>query len=53
MKSKEYKTTQMVAHLVCGSAAVFALLPFILLVVASFTDNGWATANGYSFFLKN
>ncbi len=52
MKSKEYKTTQMVAHLVCGSVAVFALLPFILLVVASFTDNGWATANGYSFFPK-
>jgi putative aldouronate transport system permease protein len=46
----EYKITQLVAYLVCGAAALCALAPFVLLVVASFTDNAWATAKGYSFF---
>ena len=27
-----------------------ALFPFVLLVIASFTDNKWATVNGFSFF---
>ena len=52
MKSTEYKVTQFIAHLVCGIVALCALLPFVLLIVASFTDNAWATANGYSFFPK-
>ena len=52
MKSREYRVTQLLAHLVCGLFALMALLPFILLIVASFTDNGWATANGFSFFPK-
>lgn len=52
MKSREYRVTQQLAHLVCGLFALMALLPFILLIVASFTDNGWATANGFSFFPK-
>lgn len=52
MRSKEYKITQVLAHFVCGLFALMALLPFILLVVASFTDNAWATANGFSFFPK-
>ncbi|MCI8389489.1 MAG: carbohydrate ABC transporter permease [Roseburia sp.] len=30
--------------------SVLSLLPFVLLVIASFTDNQWALANGYSFF---
>lgn len=50
MRSMEYKVTQTIAYLVCGIAALCALLPFILLGIASFTDNTWATANGYSFF---
>ncbi|MDR1468313.1 MAG: carbohydrate ABC transporter permease [Spirochaetaceae bacterium] len=50
MRSMEYKITQLVAYLVCGAAALCALAPFVLLVVASFTDNAWATAKGYSFF---
>lgn len=49
MKSTEYKITQLIAHTVCGLAALLALLPFVLLIIASFTDNAWATANGFSF----
>lgn len=49
MKSKEYRNTQILANLVCGILALLALLPFILLIVASLTDNTWATANGFSF----
>ena len=30
--------------------AALALLPFILLIIASFTDNQWATVNGFSFW---
>ena len=50
MKSREYKITQIIAHLFCGTAAICALLPFLLLVISSLTDNAWASANGYSFF---
>jgi putative aldouronate transport system permease protein len=52
MVSTEYKVTQLISYLVCGVVALLALLPFILLVIASFTDNTWAAANGYSFFPK-
>nr|WP_314464727.1 carbohydrate ABC transporter permease [uncultured Clostridium sp.] len=52
MRSREYKTTQFIAHCFCGLASLCALLPFMLLVIASFTDNKWATQNGYSFFPK-
>ncbi len=30
--------------------SVLALAPFVLLLIASFTDNEWATANGFTFF---
>lgn len=50
MKSNEYRITQIIAHTFCGLATATAILPFILLIIASFTDNSWATANGYSFF---
>lgn len=39
-----------VAHVVMMIAALAALIPFILLVVASFTEESWALANGFSFF---
>ena len=42
--------TQVIAHCFVGLVALCAILPFILLVVASFTNNAWATANGFSFF---
>lgn len=50
MKSRESRTTQIVAHVFCGFAAIFAIMPFVLLAIASFTDNKWATEYGYSFF---
>jgi putative aldouronate transport system permease protein len=50
MRSAESAVTQVIAFVFCGAAALMALAPFILLAVASFTDNLWATSNGYSFF---
>lgn len=50
MKSKEYKRTQIIANVVCGLFTLCAVLPFLLLVAASFTDNTWAISNGFSFF---
>lgn len=50
LKTKEYKITQAVAHIVCLFFTLCALLPFILLVVGSFTDNSWAVTNGFTFF---
>lgn len=50
MKTREYKITQCISNLVCAFAAAAAVVPFILLIVASFTDNTWASMNGFSFF---
>ncbi|MDO5423333.1 MAG: carbohydrate ABC transporter permease [Eubacteriales bacterium] len=52
MKSRENTVTQILANVVCALFAATALLPFILLAIASLTDNTWATANGFSFFPK-
>lgn len=50
--SKEYKATQIIAHVACGFAALVAVLPFVLLIIASVTDGDWAIANGFTFFPK-
>lgn len=50
MRTREFYVTQTVAHIVCGLVALMALLPFILLIIASFTEDTWAIANGYSYF---
>lgn len=50
MKIKERTGVQIVAHVVMLFFAIAAVLPFILMTVASFTDNAWATSNGFSFF---
>lgn len=47
---KESRAVQLVANTILGIAALLALLPFLLLVVASLTDNTWAIANGFTFF---
>lgn len=39
-----------VAHIVMTILSLLALIPFILLVVGSFTDEAAAVANGYTFF---
>ncbi|MCI2048561.1 MAG: carbohydrate ABC transporter permease [Lachnospiraceae bacterium] len=50
MKSKDDLKWQVISNTVLALFSLAALLPFILLVVASFTDENWALANGYSFF---
>ena len=41
---------QVIAHIVMGLLSVLALIPFVLLVEASFTDEKVAIMNGFSFF---
>ncbi len=41
---------QGISHLVLGIMTLLALLPFILLIIASFTDEETAIKNGFSFF---
>lgn len=53
MKTKEFRTIQTIAHIVCGLFALLVLLPFILLIISSLTDNAWATSNGFSFSRRN
>lgn len=50
MKTREYKLTQLITNVICAFAAFCAIIPFVLLIVASFTDNTWASANGFTFF---
>lgn len=50
MNTKEEKRWQFVAHCVLIIMSLSALLPFVLLVVASFTDDKTAILNGYSYF---
>ncbi len=47
---RESTVWQIAAHAIMISGSLLALLPFILLVIASFTDNQTALVNGYSFF---
>lgn len=46
---KESTVWQIVAHAVMIIGSLLALLPFVLLIIASFTDNQTALINGYSF----
>ena len=50
MHSKEDRITQLTAHFVLLLLTMAALLPFVLLIAASFTDNTVAIAEGYRFF---
>lgn len=50
MKTKERFRWQLLSNGVMLILALGALLPFILLVITSFTDNDWATVNGFTFF---
>lgn len=49
-KIKESTVWQIIAHTVMIIGSLLAVLPFILLIIASFTDNQTALTNGYSFF---
>lgn len=50
MKSKEDLWTQIIANACCTFMTLLAVLPFVLMLVASFTDNTWASENGFSYF---
>lgn len=52
MRSKETIMTQAISHVICLVFTICAILPFILLLLGSVTDNAWALANGFSFFPK-
>lgn len=41
---------QGISHLILGIMTLLALLPFVLLIIASFTDEEIAIKNGFSFF---
>lgn len=41
---------QGISHVVLGIMTLLALLPFVLLIIASFTDEETAIRNGFSFF---
>lgn len=43
---------QIASNVVLMLCSLLAIIPFILLVIASFTDNQWAMINGISFFPK-
>ena len=49
MISRDQKRWQMAAHVVLAFSSALALLPFILLVIISFTDDKTAIENGYSY----
>ncbi len=52
MKSKDNKIWSIASNIVMILFSLCALLPFVLLMIASFTNDQWATANGFSFFPK-
>lgn len=49
MKTRQDKIIQIISNFTCILFSGIAILPLVLLVIASFTDNDWATANGFSF----
>lgn len=52
VKGRGEKIFQVIAHIVLIIVSLCAILPFILLIVASFTDEQTLLQNGYSFFPK-
>ena len=50
MRSGEQIRWRLAAHIILSIMSLLALLPFILLIISSFTDESAALANGYSYF---
>lgn len=50
MRTKDSKRWLFAAHLVMIILSLCAALPFVLMIIASFTDENVALKNGYSFF---
>lgn len=49
---KKTDSFRAVSHVVLMMFSLCAIVPFVLLVIASFTDNQWAMVNGISFMPK-
>lgn len=49
MKTSKF---EIISHIVLIIVSIMIVLPFWLLIAASFSDNNWIVANGYSFFPK-
>ncbi len=49
MRTREERRFQIFAHVVMILLSLTAVIPFVLLVISSFTDNDVLIANGYSF----
>jgi putative aldouronate transport system permease protein len=52
IRTLEHRITQAAAHAALAIESLLVLFPFALLIVASFTDNSWAMANGFTLFPK-
>lgn len=50
MRGKEEKRFQILAHIILALLSVSAVIPFVLMIVSSLTDNNTLVANGYSFW---
>lgn len=50
MISRDQKRWRISAHVILSICSVLALLPFLLLIIASLTDDEVAMMNGYSYF---
>ena len=50
MITRERKRWSVAGNMVLGTLAFLAVMPFLLLVIASFTDENTAIRNGYSYF---
>lgn len=48
--TRDYRGWQLAAHIVLGLFSLACILPFVLLFMASITDDAAIIANGYSFF---
>lgn len=50
MKSKEFIATQIISNTILIILSLLALVPFVLLIIGSFTDNAAAIANGFTYW---
>lgn len=52
MKNSDERHWLLAANIVLIIFSILVIVPFILLIIASFTDNKWAAVNGFTFFPK-
>ena len=50
MRGEEEKRFQILAHIILALLSALAVIPFVLMIVSSLTDNNTLVANGYSFW---